>query len=135
MRGSANIVTASRQNTPAVVDVWLDADNRHVDMISEGYDMVIRVTDQPEDGMVARKVDPTLITYGESSIKVVLRIVLVLAILSIFGATLTMPGIAALLLTVGMAVDANVLIFERIREELRRGHGPAAAQSHLAACS
>ena len=52
---------------------------------------------------------------------------LLTAILSIFGATLTMPGIAALLLTVGMAVDANVLICERIREELRAGNTPAAA--------
>ena len=49
------------------------------------------VTRLSHDGMVARKVDPTLITYGESSIKVVLRIVLVLAILSIFG--LAVPGL------------------------------------------
>ena len=44
-----------------------------------------------------------------------------MALLSAFGATLTLPGLAALALTVGMAVDANVLIFERIREELSRG--------------
>jgi preprotein translocase subunit SecD len=44
-----------------------------------------------------------------------------------FGATLTMPGIAGLVLTVGMAIDANVMIFERIREELRRGKTPRAA--------
>jgi preprotein translocase subunit SecD len=44
-----------------------------------------------------------------------------------FGATLTMPGIAGLVLTVGMAIDGNVLIFERIREELRRGKTPRAA--------
>jgi preprotein translocase subunit SecD len=49
------------------------------------------------------------------------------AILSVFGATLTMPGIAALLLTVGMAVDANVLICERVREELRAGNTPVAS--------
>jgi len=41
--------------------------------------------------------------------------------LAAFGATLTMPGIAGIILTIGMAVDANVIIFERIREELRRG--------------
>ena len=46
-----------------LVDVWLDADNRHVDMISEGYDMVIRVTDQPEDGMVARKLEDAAMRY------------------------------------------------------------------------
>ena len=52
---------------------------------------------------------------------------LLTAILSLFGATLTMPGIAALLLTIGMAVDANVLICERIREELRAGNTPHAS--------
>ena len=51
----------------------------------------------------------------------VLNIVFVLAVMAGFGATLTLPGIAGLILTVGMAVDANVLIFERIREELRTG--------------
>ena len=43
------------------------------------------------------------------------------------GATLTLPGIAGIVLTMGMAVDANVLIYERIREELRRGNGAARA--------
>jgi len=43
------------------------------------------------------------------------------------GATLTLPGIAGIVLTVGMAVDANVLIFERIREELRNGNSPQAS--------
>ena len=47
------------------------------------------------------------------------------AILSLLGATLTLPGIAGIVLTMGMAVDANVLIYERIREELRSGKGPA----------
>jgi protein-export membrane protein SecD len=51
----------------------------------------------------------------------VLNIVLLFAGLSYFGATLTLPGIAGIVLTIGMAVDANVLIFERIREELRNG--------------
>lgn len=51
----------------------------------------------------------------------VLNIVLILAGLAAFGATLTLPGIAGIILTIGMAVDANVIIFERIREELRRG--------------
>jgi preprotein translocase subunit SecD len=47
--------------------------------------------------------------------------------LSLIGATLTLPGIAGIVLTIGMAVDANVLVFERIREELRTARGPARA--------
>ncbi len=53
--------------------------------------------------------------------------VLIVAILSMLQATLTLPGIAGIVLTVGMAVDANVLIFERIREELRNGNSPQAS--------
>jgi preprotein translocase subunit SecD len=56
-----------------------------------------------------------------------LNLVLIVALLSMLQATLTMPGIAGIVLTVGMAVDANVLIFERIREELRNGNTPQAA--------
>ena len=54
-------------------------------------------------------------------------IALMVAVLSLFQATLTLPGIAGIVLTVGMAVDANVLIFERIREELRNGNTPQAS--------
>jgi len=50
-----------------------------------------------------------------------LNIIFIMAIMAYFNATLTLPGIAGIILTIGMAVDANVLIFERIREELRRG--------------
>ncbi len=56
-----------------------------------------------------------------------LNVVLIVAALSLFQATLTLPGVAGLVLTVGMAVDANVLIFERIREELRNGNSPQAS--------
>jgi len=56
-----------------------------------------------------------------ADLALLLNLVFVLAIMSAFGATLTFPGIAGLILTVGMSVDANVLIFERIREELDRG--------------
>jgi len=56
-----------------------------------------------------------------------LNIVLLVALLSLLQATLTLPGIAGILLTVGMAVDANVLINERIREELRNGNSPQAS--------
>ncbi len=52
-----------------------------------------------------------------------MNLVLIISVLSLLGATLTLPGIAGIVLTVGMAVDANVLIFERIREEIRRGMG------------
>ncbi|MFQ6614550.1 MAG: protein translocase subunit SecD, partial [Fidelibacterota bacterium] len=55
------------------------------------------------------------------------NLVLVLSILASLKATLTLPGIAGLILTVGMSIDANVIIFERIREELRKGKTPRAA--------
>jgi preprotein translocase subunit SecD len=59
-----------------------------------------------------------------ANIALAINMALVFAILSAIGATLTLPGIAGIVLTMGMAVDANVLIFERIREELRAGNGP-----------
>lgn len=62
-----------------------------------------------------------------ADIALVLNLILLCALLSIIGATLTLPGIAGIVLTVGMAVDANVLIYERIREELRNGLSPQAA--------
>jgi len=62
-----------------------------------------------------------------ADIALVLNLLLVVALLSLIGATLTLPGIAGLVLTVAMAADANVLIFERIREELRRGLGVQAS--------
>jgi preprotein translocase subunit SecD len=55
------------------------------------------------------------------------NLVLIVAILSLLQATLTLPGIAGIVLTIGMAVDANVLIYERIREELRNGNSPQAS--------
>jgi preprotein translocase subunit SecD len=57
-----------------------------------------------------------------ANIALTINVVLMVACLSLFGATLTLPGIAGIVLTVGMAVDANVLIFERIKEELRDGN-------------
>lgn len=56
-----------------------------------------------------------------ASIAVTVNVILILAIMSLMGATLTLPGIAGIVLTVGTAVDANVIIYERIREELRAG--------------
>lgn len=62
-----------------------------------------------------------------ANVALFLNLILLTAILSIIGATLTLPGIAGIVLTIGMAVDANVLIYERIREELRNGVSPQAA--------
>jgi preprotein translocase subunit SecD len=56
-----------------------------------------------------------------------LNLLILLACMAAFGATLTLPGIAGIALTVGMAVDTNILIFERIREELRVGKTPRSA--------
>lgn len=59
-----------------------------------------------------------------ANVALMLNLVLIIAVLSMLQATLTLPGIAGIVLTVGMAVDANVLIFERIREEIRVGNTP-----------
>jgi len=64
-----------------------------------------------------------------ADIVLLFNVVLLTALLSIVGAALTLPGIAAVVLTVGMAVDANILIYERIREEVRNGVSPRAAIS------
>ncbi|MDH5445787.1 MAG: protein translocase subunit SecD [Gammaproteobacteria bacterium] len=62
-----------------------------------------------------------------ANVALLLNLVLIVAVLSMLQATLTLPGIAGIVLTVGMAVDANVLIFERIREEIRVGNTPQAS--------
>jgi preprotein translocase subunit SecD len=62
-----------------------------------------------------------------ASVALLANLVMILGLMSMFGATLTLPGIAGLVLTVGMAIDANVIIFERIREELRAGKLPRGA--------
>ncbi len=72
-----------------------------------------------------------LVLYGFfgliANVALVLNAVLIFAGLSALGATLTFPGIAGLVLTLGMAVDANVLILERVREEMRNGRSPVTA--------
>jgi preprotein translocase subunit SecD len=72
-----------------------------------------------------------LIYYRKAGVNAVvalcLNLIILMAVLSYFGFTLTLPGIAGIILTIGMAVDANVLIFERIREELRTGKAVVAA--------
>ncbi len=62
-----------------------------------------------------------------ANVALILNIALIFGLLSMIGATLTLPGIAGIVLTVGMAVDANVLVFERIREELKTAKGPSRA--------
>ena len=64
-----------------------------------------------------------------ANIALIINVGMIFGLLSLIGATLTLPGIAGIVLTVGMAVDANVLIFERIREELKTAKGPARAIS------
>ena len=72
-----------------------------------------------------------VIYYGLSGaiadLALLLNIVFIMAGLAFFSATLTLPGIAGIILTIGMSVDANVLIFERIREEVRLGKTPRTA--------
>jgi preprotein translocase subunit SecD len=93
--------------------------------------------DSIQQGIVSIAVGGALVVvaivvyYGLSGLVAVLALVLnlvfIMAMLSMFKASLTLPGIAGIVLTVGMAVDANVLIFERIREELRVGKTSRAA--------
>ncbi|MEM9704514.1 MAG: protein translocase subunit SecD, partial [Pseudomonadota bacterium] len=72
-----------------------------------------------------------VLSYGRfglyANIALIANVILIAGVLSLFGSTLTLPGIAGIVLTIGMAVDANVLIFERIREELRAGKAPIVA--------
>ena len=62
-----------------------------------------------------------------ANLALILNLIIMLGVLSLLQATLTLPGIAGIVLTIGMAVDANVLIFERIREEAKAGRAPFSA--------
>jgi len=64
---------------------------------------------------------------GNAVLALILNLFILLAVLALFGAVLTLPGIAGVILTIGMGVDSNVLVFERIREELRNGKSSPAA--------
>ena len=72
-----------------------------------------------------------VVSYGLfglfANIALIINVGLIFGLLSLIGATLTLPGIAGIVLTIGMAVDANVLVFERIREENETAKGPARA--------
>lgn len=93
--------------------------------------------DSIEAGRLASVVSLVLVlvfltlSYGRfgiyASIALLFNVAMIFAALSILGATLTLPGIAGIVLTIGMAVDANVLVFERIREEMRTHNSPARA--------
>jgi len=65
------------------------------------------------------------ISGANAVVALLLNLIILLAALAYFGAVLTLPGIAGVILTIGMGVDSNVLVFERIREELRNGKSPA----------
>ncbi|MCC7259532.1 MAG: protein translocase subunit SecD [Alphaproteobacteria bacterium] len=75
-----------------------------------------------------------VVVYGRfgvySNIALIMNMLFILAAMSLLQATMTLPGIAGIVLTMGMAVDANVLIFERVREELRLGKTPRAAMEN-----
>src|SRR6187455_545942 len=75
-----------------------------------------------------------LVTYGLfglfANVAVAINVAMIFGILSLLNATLTLPGIAGIVLTVGIAVDSNVLIYERIREEVRAGRTPITAIDH-----
>jgi len=64
---------------------------------------------------------------GNAVLALILNLIILLAVLALFGAVLTLPGIAGVILTIGMGVDSNVLVFERVREELRNGKSPGSA--------
>jgi preprotein translocase subunit SecD len=77
--------------------------------------------------VVAFSVGYYRLSGGYASLALLANLLMVVGLMSLFEGTLTLPGIAGLVLTVGMAVDANVIIFERIREELRGGKAPRPA--------
>ena len=91
---------------------------------SLGADSIREGIDRGVAGLIA-VITVMLVYYKRSGMNAVLALLLntiiLLAAISYFHAALTLPGIAGVILTIGMAVDSNVLIFERIREELRAG--------------
>lgn len=105
--------------------VKVDVDSVDVVSASLGADSVSKGVTSALWGIVAVGIF-VLVYYmvpgGIAMVALVLNAILVLAAMAYFNMTLTLPGIAGLILTIGMAVDANVLIFERIREEMRLGH-------------
>ncbi len=95
-----------------------------------GADSIVAGTNASYMGL-ALIVVALVIVYGLfglfATVALVFNFILLIAAMSLLQATLTLPGIAGMVLTLGMAVDANVLIHERIREEIRAGRGPVMA--------
>jgi preprotein translocase subunit SecD len=91
---------------------------------SLGFDSIIKGSNSALYGMIVVAIF-MLIYYkyagGLADLALTLNVIFIMAVMAYFNATLTLPGIAGIILTIGMAVDANVLIFERIREEWKRG--------------
>ena len=88
-------------------------------------------------GMVAVLIFMLVYYHGagiNADLALILNLIILLGFMGYSGATLTLPGIAGVILTVGMGVDSNVLIFERIREELRNGKTPPSAVDRASAC-
>jgi preprotein translocase subunit SecD len=131
--GSFTVESAS-QLAIALNSGALPVDLKVVEERSVGPDLG---ADSIRRGMIAALIGTTgvlvwmLLTYGRfgiySSYALVINIAMILAVMALFNATLTLPGIAGFVLTIGAAVDANVLINERIREERRRGRRVIAA--------
>ena len=109
----------------------LDLDERQiVDLFSRSGALVLRGFNSTLYGFAAIAVFMGIyyLVFGVISVvALATNLLLLIALLSMLQATLTLPGIAAIALTLGMAIDANVLINERIREELRNGVSPQAA--------
>ncbi len=132
--GNAEITGNFDQHSAQQLDVVLKSGSLKV-RIEKEYDNTVGATlgeDSIRSGITAMVIGAAaviifmavyyLIAGAVTDVVLVLNILLILAILSAFGATMTLSGFAGLVLTIGMAVDANVLIFERIREERERGN-------------
>jgi preprotein translocase subunit SecD len=130
-------VESANQLAIALNSGALPVDLKVVEERSVGPDLG---ADSIRRGMIAAVIGTTgvlvwmLLAYGRfgiySSFALIINVAMILAVMGIFGATLTLPGIAGFVLTIGAAVDANVIINERIREERRRGRRVAQAVEH-----
>jgi len=108
----------------------IDADSAHHERVRSWWEELLSGPDGvglPWVVILAFVIGYYRMAGGYASLALLANLLVLLGVMSMFDATLTLPGIAGLVLTVGMAIDANVIIFERIREELRSGKLPRAA--------